>query len=88
MLRSRQFKVKRRPKVNRSDLPSVSLLRPLKDLEPGLEENLTACFSMDYPKFEILISVADMDDPAAALARKVAKRFPKVDCQILQGNKC
>ncbi|MFY9550129.1 MAG: glycosyltransferase, partial [Thermoanaerobaculia bacterium] len=48
--------------------------------DEGLEENLESFFRLDYPAgaCEVIFSFASVDDPAAAIARRVADRHPEV----------
>ena len=52
--------------------PRVALFCPVKGLEPGLEENLTALTLFDYPEYEIFLAVSGVDDPAYRLLEHVA----------------
>ncbi len=58
--------------------PPVSIVKPLKGLDEGLEENLESFFRLDYPSFQIVFSFADAADPAYATARRVADRHPAI----------
>ena len=60
--------------------PPVSILKPLRGLDEGLEENLESFFRIDYPtsRFEIVFSFASASDPAYAPARRVADRHPDI----------
>lgn len=69
------------------ELPPVSMLKPLKGLEDELEENLESFFTQDYPSpFEIVICTTEADDPALAVARRVAARHPEVPTQFVLGD--
>jgi ceramide glucosyltransferase len=61
--------------------PPVSILKPLRGLDEGLEQNLESFFRLDYPTsaFEIVFSFASASDPAYAPARRVADRHPEVE---------
>lgn len=68
-----------------SDAPGVSILRPLKGLDPNLYTNLESTFRQEYPNFEILFSVADEDDQALPVVRELVRLYPSVKAQIVIG---
>jgi ceramide glucosyltransferase len=68
------------------DTPPVSLLKPLKGLEPGLERNLESCFRVKYPKFEILFCVADRTDPVCPLVEQLIQFHPEVNARLVVSN--
>lgn len=55
-----------------SPLPAISVLKPLKGVDADLEGNLRSFLDLDYPEYEILLGIQDPDDPAVAVARRVA----------------
>jgi ceramide glucosyltransferase len=63
--------------------PPVSLLKPVHGLEPNLEENLESFFRQDYPEFELLFCARVASDPALAVARRLAQKYPGVKARIL-----
>jgi ceramide glucosyltransferase len=63
--------------------PGVSVLKPCKGIDDGLEQNLTSFTNQRYPHYEVLIGVADDADPAVAVARRVAARHPHVAIRVL-----
>jgi ceramide glucosyltransferase len=65
-------------------LPPISLLKPIKGLEEGLEQNLESYFRQDYPgAFEIVFSAEELDDPGMHVARTVAARHPDVPTRFV-----
>lgn len=66
-------------------VPGVTIIRPLKGLDVNLFENLESTFTQDYPKFEILLAVADEDDAALPVIRDLVARYPDVDASIVIG---
>ena len=69
---------RRAPLSPASELPGVTLLKPLCGLEPNIEENLASFFDQDYPDFEIIFGTRDDKDPALAVVRTIQQRFPQV----------
>lgn len=63
--------------------PPISLLKPLKGLELGLERNLESCFRINYPKFEILFCVADPLDPVCSLVEQLIRFHPNVNARLV-----
>jgi ceramide glucosyltransferase len=52
--------------------PRVALFCPVKGVEPGLEQNLAALTSFDYPDYEIFFAMASGEDPAHKILDKLA----------------
>lgn len=64
--------------------PGLSLLKPLKGLEEKLDENLRSFYAQDYPgPLEIVFSAETKDDPALAVARRIASEFPEVPTRFV-----
>ncbi|GAB4115608.1 MAG: ceramide glucosyltransferase [Sandaracinaceae bacterium] len=75
---------RRAPRILPDDaLPPVSILKPLKGTEEGLEENLRSFFAQDYPSFEVVFATTEADDPALPAARRVAAEFPGVPTRFV-----
>ena len=66
-------------------VPGVSILRPLKGLDANLYENLESTFTQEYPKYEILMCVADAQDPALRVARDLLFKYPQVNARVVVG---
>jgi len=65
--------------------PPVTIFKPLKGLDEELELNLRSFFLLDYPTFQLLFCVADADDPAIEVVRKLQREFPGHDTQLIVG---
>src|SRR5258708_38523334 len=48
-----------------TDLPPVTILKPVHGMEERLEQNLESCFQQDYPDFEIIFDARRTKDLAA-----------------------
>src|SRR6202161_1538936 len=66
-----------------SNLPPVSVLKPVHGLEPRLKENIESFFRQDYPTFEILFAADEADDPALEVVREVCARYPQIRTRVL-----
>ena len=68
---------RRRPEVltNASPLPAVTILKPVHGLEKNLAENLRSCCNLDYPEYQVVLSVQRVDDPALPLLRELEQEF-------------
>lgn len=63
---------------------AISVLKPLKGIDPGLEENLRSVFSQVYSgDWEILFAVRTAEDPAATVVEKLQAEFPQVQSRLL-----
>jgi len=68
-----------RPARPASGLPvAISILKPLKGRDPGLEENLESFYRLDHTELEIVFSFASREDEAFPVARRVADRHPEI----------
>jgi ceramide glucosyltransferase len=65
--------------------PPVTILKPLKGVDEGLEENLRGFFQLDYPVYQLLFCVADRDDPAITVVHRLLAEFPRHDAQLIIG---
>lgn len=69
------------------ELPPVSLLKPLKGTEESLEANLRSFYEQNYPApREMIFSTTDRDDPALAVARRLAAEYPDVPTRFVRSD--
>jgi ceramide glucosyltransferase len=57
-------------------LPPVSILKPLKGIDPEIYESFRSHCLQDYPEYEIIFGVSDPDDPAVASVEQLQREFP------------
>lgn len=63
--------------------PPVSIFKPLKALDENLRANLETFFGQDYPDFELIFGVNDLDDPAIEVVRSLKVAYPHVSCKLV-----
>src|ERR1700735_2893652 len=61
---------RREDRVEATYLPTVSVLKPLHGMEPGLERNIESFFEQDYPEFELLFCARQGGGQGLQLARR------------------
>ena len=66
----------RRPKARSVRRPAITVLKPVRGVEPLLAENLRSFCAQDYPDFEVVFGVLDPADPALPIIRAVAAEHP------------
>src|SRR5207248_10767500 len=59
-----------------SELPPVSILKPLKGTDPQMYEALRSHCLQNYPQYEILFGISDPNDPAIGVVEKLRLEFP------------
>jgi ceramide glucosyltransferase len=64
----------------------ISILKPLKGAEAGMEANIESYFRIDYSSYELLFSVADSRDPAREIVETMRARYPHVSSQLIEGD--
>lgn len=67
--------------------PFVTILRPIKGLDPHLSLTLKSSFLQDYPSHlhEILLCVASAQDPCIPIVRSLIARYPGVSARLVLG---
>jgi ceramide glucosyltransferase len=78
-----RFRWRRKDAAPADFCPPVSLLKPLHGAEPNLEAHLESFFRQDYPEFEILFCARTANDAGLEIARRVAKRYPRIPARFL-----
>lgn len=80
------FWVTRRRAALPDHTPPVSIFKPLKGEDEGLESNLRSFFQLDYPVYQLIFGVADAADPAVAVVRRLMAEFPLQDATLVIGH--
>jgi ceramide glucosyltransferase len=67
----------------RGDLPPVSILKPLKGIDPHIWESFCSHCEQEYGEFQIIFGVSDPEDPAMAVVRKLQDKYPQCQIELL-----
>jgi ceramide glucosyltransferase len=59
-----------------TNLPAISILKPLKGTDPGMAEAFRSHCVQNYPDYEIIFGVSDAADPAIGLVDTLKNEFP------------
>jgi ceramide glucosyltransferase len=63
--------------------PPVSILKPLRGVDPRMYESFRSHCIQAYPEHEIIFGVSEPDDPAAAAVRRLIQEFPSCNIRLL-----
>ncbi len=71
--------------------PAVTILKPLRGVDPQMYESFRSHCTQDYPEYEIIFGVSEADDPAVAAVQRLIEEFPTckirlVVCPEILGN--
>jgi ceramide glucosyltransferase len=66
-----------------NQLPPVSILKPLKGIDPQIWEAFCSHCEQDYPELQLIFGVSDPDDPAIRLVRKLQEAYPNRQIDLL-----
>ena len=67
---------RRKHNQDKTALPPVSILKPLKGVDPEIWESFCSHCEQQYPEFELIFGVSAPADPACEVVRKLQKQYP------------
>ncbi|MEI8355628.1 MAG: bacteriohopanetetrol glucosamine biosynthesis glycosyltransferase HpnI [Deltaproteobacteria bacterium] len=69
-------------RVDRSS-PPVTILKPVKGLDPESFANFASFCRQDYPRFQIVFVAASPNDPVIKVIRDLITQYPDVDMELV-----
>jgi ceramide glucosyltransferase len=79
----------RRPAVIGADpvppCTPVSVLKPVRGLDPGAYDNLSSFCRQDYEEYEVLFAAADPHDPVIPVIEQIARESPPGRVRLITG---
>jgi ceramide glucosyltransferase len=63
--------------------PGISMLKPLKGVDPAIYESFWSHCVQDYPEYEIIFGVSEPDDPAVAVVERLQREFPAREIRLV-----
>jgi ceramide glucosyltransferase len=73
-----------RRRARGKDLPPLSLVVPIKTLDPGFRRAQESLLAQSYPQAELLVSAAEENSAALAAIRDIVARYPAIAVRILR----
>jgi ceramide glucosyltransferase len=67
---------RRKHNQDKTPLPPVSILKPLKGVDPEIWESFCSHCEQQYPEFELIFGVSDPSDPACEVVLKLQTKYP------------
>jgi ceramide glucosyltransferase len=69
--------------LRETNLPPVSILKPLKGIDPHIWEAFCSHCDQDYPEFQLIFGVSDPEDPVIEVVRKLQEKYPNRQIDML-----
>ena len=64
--------------------PPISILKPVRGVDPGFWEAIRSQVEVDYPRYEVLFGVGEDDAAALADIRRLQREFPDRSIRIVK----
>lgn len=69
-----------------SKYPKVSILKPFRNIEDAIEQNLDTFYAIDYPDFEMVLGVDALGGECIPVLEKIKQKYPNVRTKIISAS--
>jgi ceramide glucosyltransferase len=66
-----------------SQFPPVSILKPLKGVDPEMWASFCSHCEQQYPQFQLIFGVSDRSDPAIEVVRELQVKYPNLPIELV-----
>jgi ceramide glucosyltransferase len=64
-------------------LPPISILKPLKGIDPEIWESFCSHCEQEYPQFQLIFGASDPADPAIEVVHKLQSKYPSLPIELI-----
>ncbi len=57
--------------------PGVTILKPLKGVDPFIWESFVSHCEQEYPEYQLVFGVSDPEDPAVGVVKQLKEKYPE-----------
>lgn len=79
-----RFERERRLIIDATFTPPVSILKSLKGVDPHMYAAFRSHCVLDYPDYEVLFGVHDLNEPALELVKRLQTEFPERQLRVIE----
>jgi ceramide glucosyltransferase len=80
-----RFLERRVSRLSSASLPSISVLKPVRGIDPQAYEHFATFCRQEYADYEIVFGIADPNDGAIAIVQRLIAEFPDRSIRLVSG---
>ncbi len=70
-------------KTTVSSHPHVTLVKPVKNIDEGFDDNIRSFYTLDYPSYDIVFGIDERTDPCVERLQAIASEFSAIKTSIV-----